>query len=178
MESTYFRTIHLEALPFKDETFDFVTGFNSFQYAGSFSNALAEAKRVLKTNGKMVICIWDKAEASEATTVLKAIGSLLPPPPPGTPGPFALSEDGKVEQVLQSLNLKLISKERVSCPFLYYSHGDGIKSFMSTGPAASALNFASKKLVEQSIAEALKPYHLTEDLYYLQNSFLLFLVEK
>ena len=168
----------LEALPFKDETFDFVTGFNSFQYAGSFSNALAEAKRVLKTNGKMVICIWDKAEASEATTVLKAIGSLLPPPPPGTPGPFALSEDGKVEQVLQSLNLKLISKERVSCPFLYYSHGDGIKSFMSTGPAASALNFASKKLVEQSIAEAVKPYHLTEDLYYLQNSFLLFLVEK
>ena len=29
-----------------------------------------------------MICIWDKPEMSEATQVLKAIGSLLPP---GTP---------------------------------------------------------------------------------------------
>ena len=31
----------LEALPFASGSFDVVTGFNSFQYAGSFTNALA-----------------------------------------------------------------------------------------------------------------------------------------
>ncbi|MCE7766568.1 methyltransferase domain-containing protein, partial [Pseudomonas putida] len=93
----------LEALPFTDEAFDAVVGFNSFQYAGSFENALKEAKRTLRPGGKLVIAIWDKPELSDATTVLKSIGALLPPPPPGTPGPFALSEDGKVETVLRSL---------------------------------------------------------------------------
>src|SRR6185295_17978082 len=99
----------LEALPFADNTFDVVTGFNSFQYAGNFENALSEARRVLKPGGKLVAVIWDKPEMSDGTEILKAISTLLPPPPPGTPGPFALSEDGKVETILESIGLKKIS---------------------------------------------------------------------
>lgn len=168
----------LEAMPFAAESFDVVAGFNSFQYAGDFSSALAEAKRVVKTGGKIVIGIWDKPEASDATNILKAIGSLMPPPPPGTPGPFALSEDGKMESILTSLGLKLILKSTVSCPFLYNSLEDGIKSFMGTGPAAAAMNYATERQVQQTIANAFRPYQLTEDFYHLQNSFLLFIAEK
>jgi SAM-dependent methyltransferase len=168
----------LEALPFTNESFDVVTGFNSFQYAGNFKAALLEAKRVLKTGGRLVIGIWDKPEMSDAPAVLKAIGSLLPPPPPGTPGPFALSEDGKMENLLQSLDLKILYRTRVSCPFLYYTLEDGINSFMGTGPAAAALNYKNENEVQQVITNALQPYHLTEDMYHLQNSFLLFIAEK
>ena len=168
----------LESLPFASGSFDVVTGFNSFQYAGNFTNALAEAKRVLKDGGKLVIGIWDKPEKSEATNILKAIGSLLPPPPAGTPGPFALSEEGKIEQILQSLSLKLVYKTAISCPFIYYNLNDGIKSFMGTGPAAAAMNHVNEKTVQQIIAKALQPYHLTEELYHLENSFLLFVAEK
>lgn len=168
----------LESLPFASDSFTIVTGFNSFQYAGNFTNALAEAKRVLKEGGKLVIGIWDKPEKSDATNILKAIGSLLPPPPAGTPGPFALSEEGKIEQILQSLSLKLVHKAAISCPFIYYKLTDGIKSFMGTGPAAAALNHVSEKQVQQTIAKALQPYHLTEELYHLENSFLLFVAEK
>ena len=168
----------LESLPFPSDSFDVVAGFNSFQYAGNFSNALAEAKRVVKPGGKIVIGIWDKPELSDATNILKAIGSLMPPPPPGTPGPFALSEDGKMETILNTVNLKLQIKTKVSCPFLYYSLNDGIKSFMGTGPAAAATYYATEKQVEQIIANLLRPYHLTEGIYHLQNSFLLFIAEK
>ena len=168
----------LEALPFAKESFHVVAGFNSFQYAGNFSGALAEAKRVLKEGSRLVIGIWDKPEKSDASTILKAIGSLLPPPPPGTPGPFALSEDGKMETILQSLDMKLIYKTAVSCPFLYYNIDECVKSFMGTGPAAAAMNFATEKHVQQVIANAFQPYHLTEDMYHLQNSFLLFIAEK
>lgn len=169
----------LEALPFKEESFHAVTGFNSFQYAGNFEGALTEAKRVLKPGGRLVIGIWDKPEMSDATNILKAIGTLLPPPPPGTPGPFALSEDGKIESIIQSLGMKMLYRTSVSCPFLYYNLEDGINSFMGTGPAAAALNrVALKEEVEQKIAQALRPYHITEDIYHLENSFLLFIAEK
>lgn len=175
---TNFLEADLESLPFAGNSFDVVTGFNSFQYAGNFTNALAEAKRVLRDGGKLVIGIWDKPENSDATQVLKAIGTLLPPPPPGTPGPFALSQDGVIESVCTSLNLKVLERSIVPCPFLYPSLTDGIKSFLGTGPAAMAMEYASEKQVQQTIALALKPFQLTEDLYHLQNHFILLIAEK
>jgi SAM-dependent methyltransferase len=168
----------LEAMPFSNSTFDVVAGFNSFQYAGDFTNALIEAKRVLKTGGRLVIGIWDKPEMSEAANVLKAIGSLLPPPPPGKPGPFALSEDGKIEGICESIGLKMVYKTQVTCPLFYPNESAGIKSFMGTGPAAAAINHTDKETVEIAIAKALNPYHVTENMYFLQNSFLLFIAEK
>ncbi len=168
----------LESLPFASESFDVVTAFNSFQYAGSFTAALAEAKRVLKEKGRLAIGIWDKPEMSDATNVLKAISTLLPPPPPGAAGPFALSEDGKIENICRSLDLKVVYQTRISCPFLYYTLKDGIRSFLSTGPAAASMKHVSEKKVQRTIAAALRPYHLTENIYHLQNSFLLFIAEK
>jgi SAM-dependent methyltransferase len=168
----------LEALPFKNDHFDVVAGFNSFQYAGSFENAIAEATRVLKPGGRLVIGIWDKPEKSDATTVLKSIGALLPAPAPGTPGPFALSEDGRIEKSLEKNNLSLAYKTRVNCPFLYSSLADAVKSFMGTGPAAAAIYHNNRQKVEDKITKALWPYWLIDDLYFLQNSFLVFIAEK
>jgi SAM-dependent methyltransferase len=168
----------LEAMPFIENSFHVVTGFNSFQYAGNFEKAIAEAKRVLKPGGRLVMAIWDKPEMSDATNVLKAISTLLPPPPPGTPGPFALSEDGKVEDVFDRMGLKTVYKTRVMCPFLYASISDGVKSFMGTGPAAAAASNSSKRIVQQTIEKALRPYCVCEEFYYMQNNFLLFIAEK
>jgi SAM-dependent methyltransferase len=168
----------LEALPFGDDSFDVVTGFNSFQYAGDFKKALREAKRVLKNKGKLVIGIWDKPEFSEATEILKAISTLLPPPPPGTPGPFALSEDGRMESIFEEIGVKKVFKAQIACPILYGKISEGVKSFMGTGPAAAACNSNDERLVKDTIAQAFRPYRLTEDMYHLQNQFLLFIAEK
>ena len=168
----------LEQLPFAANSFDVVTGFNSFQYAGSFENVLKEAKRVLTPGGKLIIGIWDKPEKSQATDVLKSIGSLLPPPPAGTPGPFALSEDGRIESELEKAGLSMLSRKTVACPFLFTGLQEGIDAFMGTGPAAAALNSHAKEKVEQTIATTLRKYHITDHFYFLQNSFLVFIAEK
>lgn len=175
---TNFLEEDLEALPFAADAFDVVTGFNSFQYAGDFTNALREAKRVLKTGGRLVIGLWDVPEASDATQVLKAIGALLPPPPPGTPGPFALSEEGKVEGILDSIGFDLTVKAKVRCPILYRSLEEGVKSFMGTGPAAAASNHTSAKQVERAVRNALHPFGVANEVYHLENSFLLFVAKK
>jgi len=168
----------LEAMPFANNSFDLVTGFNSFQYAGNFSKALAEAHRVLKPGGLLVLAIWDKPANSDGAEVLKAISTLLSPPLPGTPGPFSLSEDGKMEEFLKETGFNLINRVQISCPFIYQSLGNGIRSFMGTGPAAAALNYADKKQVEETIAAALQPYRIVDDIYFQQNSFLLFIAKK
>lgn len=168
----------LEALPFKNNSFDVVTGFNSFQYAGSFEKALLEAKRVLKPGGKLVLGIWDKPELSDGTTILKAIGSLLPPPPPGTPGPFALSEDGKIENLFEKNGLELLERLSISCPFLYATLADGIKSYLGTGPAAAAINNNPGELVEETIKKALQQFRVADDFYFMQNQFLVFIGSK
>lgn len=168
----------LENLPFANESFHFVVAFNSLQYAGSFEKALGGAARILKPGGKLVIGIWDKPEMSEATNVLKAIGALLPPLPPGTPGPFALSEDGKIESVCAQTGLKVTYKTTVPCPFVYRSLSEGVKSFMGTGPVAIALNYHSKDTVEKTIASALQPFELADGIHFLHNQFLVFIATK
>ena len=126
----------------------------------------------------MVIGIWDKPENSDATEILKAIGSLLPPPPPGTPGPFALSEEGKIEELCKKNSLKVIYKETIACPMLFHSRTDAVKSFMGTGPAAAAVNSHDRETVERTIAKAFEQFRLTEDMYFLQNHFNVFIAEK
>lgn len=168
----------LETMPFANESFDVITGFNSFQYAGDFANAVKESKRVLKKGGQLAIGIWDKPHKSDATQILKAISTLLPPPVPGRPGPFFLSEEGRVEGVLKELGLKLKTRTSVSCPFIYPTLADGVKSFMGTGPAAAALRYTTRSVVEKTIERALLSYRVTDDIYYQTNRFLLFIAEK
>ena len=52
-----FRRGDLEELPFDDQSFDVVTGFNSFQYAGNPAVALSAARRVTKPRRRAVVII-------------------------------------------------------------------------------------------------------------------------
>ena len=168
----------LEAIPFADDTFDIVTGFNSFQYAGSFENALAEARRVVKPQGKVVIGIWGKEEECDAGAVLKAVGSLLPPPPPGTPGPFALSEEGKVEAICRSIGLKVVHKQHVFCPWQYNGVEHLHDAFLSTGPCVKAVAAVGEQKVKDAISASAKPFDLADDVYFMSNYFTFFIAEK
>lgn len=168
----------LEAIPFNAETFDVVTGFNSFQYAGSFENALKEARRVVKNDGKVVIGIWGKEQDCDAGSVLKSVASLLPPPPPGTPGPFALSEDGKVESICQSIGLKVITKQTVFCPWQFSGDEELIRAFMCTGPCVKAAQHVGAEKVKETIVASSQPFNLADAIYFMHNYFTFFIAEK
>jgi SAM-dependent methyltransferase len=99
------RVGELEALPYDDDSFDVVTGFASFQYAADPVHALQEARRVTPTGGTVAILTWGQPERCEAAAIIQALGSLLPPPPPGAPGPFALSAPGALEDLVHRAGL-------------------------------------------------------------------------
>ena len=95
------RVGEIEELPFTDGSFDVVTGFNSFQYAADRVHAMAEAKRVAGTGGLVVAAVWGLPEKCELGGYLAALGKLMPAPPPGAPGPWALSQGGALEALAE-----------------------------------------------------------------------------
>lgn len=153
-----FITGDMESLPFDDEKFDIVTGFNSFQYAANVPNALKEAHRVLKPDGRFVTMIWGNKEDCEAATYLAAIGRLLPPPPPGAPGPFALSEGRKLEELLTAAGFHITSSTDQPTTWDYPDLATAIKGLLSAGPATRAIDHSGYEKVYATISEAAQPY--------------------
>jgi SAM-dependent methyltransferase len=105
----------LEHLSGEDASFDVVTGFNSFQYAARPAVALAEASRVARADGRVLLLTWAPADLCQATAYLMALGKLMPPPPPGTPGPFALSDTEALCALFDGAGLDVIAVEDVEC---------------------------------------------------------------
>ncbi|MBD1394224.1 class I SAM-dependent methyltransferase [Mucilaginibacter glaciei] len=156
--SATFLSGEMEDLPFADNAFDVVCGFNSFQYAADSSNAFLQARRVLKESGKLVTMIWGNKEDCEAASYLKAVGSLLPPSPPGAGGPFALSENRLLERIMEDAGFKIIRQDDVDAVWDYLDADTAIKGLISAGPVAKAIEHAGFDAVIDAITHAIQPY--------------------
>jgi SAM-dependent methyltransferase len=171
-------TGEMEELPFAGDTFDVVCGFNSFQYAASVKNALAAALYVLKPGGRLVVMIWGNKEDCEAATYLKAIGSLLPPPPAGAPGPFALSEDRLLERTLEEVGFKIISNEDIDTVWEYPNTIIALKGLLAAGPASRAIENSGIQKVHDTISQAVQPYIQSNGHVVYKNKFRVVIAEK
>lgn len=165
-----FRTGEMEELPYADQTFDVVTGFSSFQFAASPVKALQEARRVSRT-GAVVVAVFGKPEENESTAIVKAMGSILPPPPPGAPGPYALSADGALEALAITAGMTPATVKTVTCPMDYRDEKTALRGFLSTGPAIRAIQVNGEDVVRDAILKALAPFKTSSGGYHLGNSF-------
>lgn len=166
-----FRVGEMETLPHADGSFDVVTGFNAFQYAASPSNALREARRVTQPDGVIVIATWGLPEDCEAAGHLKALGALMPPPPPGAPGPFALSDESKLKALASDAGLTPIAVVDVECPWTYPSLDIALRGMLSAGPAERAIRNSGMERARDAVANAIAPYRKPSGEYRLNNKF-------
>jgi SAM-dependent methyltransferase len=167
-----FRAGEIEDLPWPDNTFDVVTGFNSFQYAADVMNALREARRVVRPGGRVAMVVWGRLEANlDVAALITALSKFLPPPPPGAPGPFELSAAGRVERLMQQTGLALLDSGEVDCPFEFPDLETAVRGNLSTGPAAVAIRQVGAEAVQQAIAEALAAFRMRDGRYCLRTRF-------
>jgi SAM-dependent methyltransferase len=129
---------------FADDSFDIVTGFNSFQYAARPAVALREAARVLVPGGRVLYLNWAAPEQCQAAAYLAAIGALLPPPPPGAPGPFALSDSEAIVRLFDQAELDVTSTADVTVVWRYPDEATAIAGLMAGGPIVGAIRHAGK----------------------------------
>ena len=168
----------MEELPFSENSFDVVCGFNSFQYAANSNNAFEEVKRVLRDKGKIVVMIWGNKEDCEAASYLKAVEALLPPPPPGAAGPFALSENGLLESILKKIGFSQIESNDIPSVWDYADSATALKGLMSAGPVARAIENNSFDKVYDAVSVAIQPYIQGDGHVVYKNKFRVVIAEK
>jgi len=153
-----YRLGELEQLPFEDATFELVTGFNSFQYAADPKAALGEARRVAKPGAPVVVMTWGRPEGMEAASLVAALRPLMPPPPPGAPGPFALSDETALRAFAEAAGLTPVELMDVDSPWVYADLATALRGLGSSGVAARAAGNSSKAAVDEAHAAALGPF--------------------
>lgn len=161
----------MESLPYPDDAFDVVTGFNAFQFAADPGHALREAGRVARPGAPIVIATWGRPDQCEAAAYVKAVGALLPPPPPGAPGPFALSEPGALEEFAVRGGLTPGGRREALCVWSFPDDETLLRGLKSTGFAVKAIDSAGEQKVSDTILEAVAPYRTSDGGYRLENVF-------
>lgn len=153
-----FRLGDLESLPFADGMFDLVTGFNAFQYAGDPVVALKAARRVARPGGLVAIMVWSEPADMPMASVITALGKLLPPPPPGSGGPFALSGEAALRGLAEAAGLQPEAVFDVSEPIRYPDLQTALRGLNASGVAARAIETAGEDAVSKAHADALAPF--------------------
>jgi len=165
------RVGEMEDLPWTDASFDVVTGFNSFQFAAKPVNALREARRVAVAGAALFIATWGAPESCEAAGYLRAVGALLPAPPPGAPGPFALSAPGALERFAVEAGLTPGEHLEVECTWSYADLDTALRGLLSTGPAVRALREAGEDRARRAVIDAIAPFRTARGGYRIENTF-------
>jgi len=161
----------LETLPYEAKSFDVVTGLNSFQYAADPVKALAEARRVTRSGGQVVVATWGRPERCEAGAYFAAMKPLMPPPKPGAGGPFALSDAGALEALAKGAGLTPMEIRDVPCVFTYPDLDTALRGLLSSGPAVAAIRTSGEAAVRQAVAGALEAFTSRTGTVRLENEF-------
>lgn len=152
-----FQVGDLEDLPYDDGSFDVLIAANSVQYAADPVAALLEFKRVTATGGRIAVGIWGRAENCEFRHLIGAVANAMPEPPKGG-GPFALSEPGALEALLEQADLTADGRTEVDCPFNYPNVEDAWIASASGGPFQAAMRAAGQTVIEDAFKHAVQPF--------------------
>jgi SAM-dependent methyltransferase len=150
-----FRVADLETVPFADHSFDVVTGFNAFQFAGDPVRALSEARRVTRPGGRVVVLTWGEPAGMEAASIVGALRPLLPPPPPGAAGPFALSDREKLRGLAVAAGLAPEEIVDLDSGWAYPDLETGVRGLGSSGVATFARGLVGPEAVDEAHRAAL-----------------------
>jgi ubiquinone/menaquinone biosynthesis C-methylase UbiE len=165
----------LSRLPFDRGTFDIVTGINAFPEAADPVAALAEARRVLRSGGRVVAVTWGSAERSDAAAHLTAINPLLPPVGELMPSPFgypfAYAEPLMLTRLVEAAGFVRAAEHEVTSTWDYPDLTALLRGLLSTGPMVRAVAHSGSHAVSAAVVSAVHPYRTDTGGYRLRNVF-------
>ena len=176
-----FRVGEMEELPWADDSFDLVTGFNSFFIAADMVNALREAGRVARPSAPVAMSVFGRPERCDSTTVFGAMGDLFPPKPTEDPDRDdergknrPLHEEGALEALAQKAGLTPGEAGYLEFAEEYPNLETLLRGMMAAPPWRRAARAVGEEAVREAMTARLVPfedsagrYRLEEEVRYL-----------
>ena len=159
------RQLDAERLELEDDSVDGVICRFAYMLIADPAAALAETRRVLRPDGRLVLAVWRGPEKNPwvaiAGRVLVARG-LAPPPDPDAPGMFTMASDRRVQSLLRGAGFTAIRTDDVPIVFVAVDIDDYVSSARETGGMfARAWEAASEEErmgIKEELADAFVPF--------------------
>ncbi|MDQ3758799.1 MAG: class I SAM-dependent methyltransferase, partial [Actinomycetota bacterium] len=158
-----FRVGEMEDLPWANDSFDVVTGFNSFFIAADMVNALREARRVARPGAAVAMSVFGRPDRCQSTSVFAALRDLMPPPPDqgdaeGDDGDAepALHEEGGLET--RAIAAGLTPKESGYLEIVeeYVDLETMLRGYSAAPPMRRAAHNSGEEAVREALTEAMR----------------------
>lgn len=165
------RVAEMERLPYADDMFDLVTGFNSFFFAADMVAALREAGRVAKTGAPVVIQVWGRPETCALEAMKRVVRRFMPAPPPDAPPPPELWRPGVLEAVATEAGLMPETAFELRWAFEFPDAETLGRAMMAPMGLAEVVGAERETAVRSEIVEALAPFRTADGGYSLENEY-------
>jgi SAM-dependent methyltransferase len=161
----------MQFLPYEDDTFDVVTGFNSFFFAADMLAALREAGRVARPGAPVVIQVWGDPEHCRLEAMKAVVRPFLPAPPPDAPPPPKLWQPGVLESMAREAGLAPEAAFVTRWAYEYDDEETLGRAMMAPAGLAELIGPEREPGVRREIVEALAPCRTPQGGYRLENEF-------
>jgi ubiquinone/menaquinone biosynthesis C-methylase UbiE len=152
-----FRVGDMEHVPWPDNSFDVITGFNSFIFAADISGALREARRVARSGAHVAITVFGRPERCESTNLFGSLGQLLPAQAGADEGGPALHEVGTLERLASGAGLTPREAGYVELAEEYPDLDTFLRGYLAAGPVVSAIRTLGEESVRDALTEGVRP---------------------
>ena len=159
----------LQSLPFGDDSFDVVAGFNSFFFATDMVAALHEAGRVARPGGSVVIQVWGQHGTCDLDAIKPVVRPYFPGFDPRAPPPPDLAEPGALEGIARAAGLTPADAFDVSWAFAYADDDALTRSLLSAGGVGPAAGEREPEL-RRALIDVLEPFRTADGGYRLENT--------
>ena len=122
-----------------------------------------------KAGGAVVVAVWGAADKCQLAPYLGAVGKLLPPPPPGAPGPFALSAPGALEALVSKAGLRPDDITSVTVIMRFPDEATALRGLLASGVVERAIRNSGEQAVRDGVAAAIRPVRLSDGSYPFSN---------
>jgi len=165
------RVGEMEALPYEDDTFDLVCGFNSFFFANDIVAAVREAGRVAKPGAPVVIQVWGPHDRNDLEVMKQIARPFLPPRPADAPLEPDYSPPGVLEEIAARAGLEPEQASDVSWAYEFPDEATVRRALVAPAGLALLVGHDREEQFKDALVEGLARYRTPAGGYRLQNTF-------